>query len=534
MFGFLFAFLIAATSIYIKNNGGADIRMPLNLMTLFAVGAFIIFFALQKLPRKKHNHTILIGATLYLVPWILSSPFAYGWIIFAIIMVLWVCIDGVVISNNLKNKIITATFALAVIQAFISLVQFLFPSIALTFFEYSTIKYAGRPSGIFQQINLLSSFLATGLGCGLLSFVRDSHKCKYLIKLPLLGLLSFVIVISKSRTGELGLILVTLMVMLALYKSYKKDVLLAFYVIVGMVLFGVYITEYSSFAIDRGYADSDFERFNYLLIIFKMILEKPILGWGYGTFEYNFSRYVLSHPELPYVYKTIVTHPHNEFFYTWYQGGVLPAAGLVIIFYAWCNGICRSIVEKSDIVSYKMLIIPLFIHLNLEYPFYQSFIHLTVFVLLLRLGENEHKTENISNTGVAVLSRASIGALGIMIIAYSLVGFYTARELTQLEREGLVNYPRNTPWYFKTQPERTEFDSMVSLLIHYNYDRKGIYLDEFLQRSEQWLKVHNDRNIWRDTIMIELNRGQDVKVASMLIEYNKLFPEHPMSFRKNY
>lgn len=531
MFAFLFVFLIAATSIYVKNNGGSDIRMPINLMTLFAVGAFVIFFTFQKFPLKKRNLAILAGATLFLVPWVLSTPFAYGWIIFAIVMVIWLCIDGVVISENLKYKIITAIFFLAVIQAFISLVQFLFPSVALTFFEYSSIKYAGRPSGIFQQINLLSSFLATGLGCGLLSFVLDSHKSKYLVKLPLLGIISLVIVLSKSRTGELGLILVSLMVMLALYKNNKKDVLISFYVIFGMALCGIYITEYSSFAIRRGYAESDFERYNYLLIILKMILEKPIFGWGYGTFEYNFSRYVLAHPELPYVYKIIVTHPHNEFLYTWYQGGIIPAAGLVIIFYAWCNGICRSIVEKSDIISYKILIIPLFIHLNLEYPFYQSFLHLTLLVILLRLGENEYKMDTIGNFAMCALSRASLCTLGIVIIAYSLVGLYTARELTQLEREGLVNYPQNAPWYFRTQLERTEFDTMVSLLIHYNYDRKDIYLDDFLQRSEKWLMVHNDQNIWRDKIAIEFNKGQTVKVATMLIEYNKLFPEHPLSFK---
>ncbi len=272
----------------------------------------------------------------------------------------------------------------------------------------------------------------------------------------------------------------------------------------------------------REYGTSTHERWHILTISWQMILQKPWFGWGYGTFEYQFSRYVLAHPELPYTYSSIVTHPHNELIYAWFQGGITAVTGVVTLFFGWMVMVIRAVRRSRLAVGYTMLIVPLLVHLNLEYPFYQSFIHLALFIVLLRLGCAEMAQPE---TRAALYpSRVGYVVSGMALLAFSVTGLYANRQLTTLERNGFSGFPVTAPWYFASQFERADFDAMVARLIRYNQSRDESELDRFMQQAQRWSLRHNDKNVWLSMMMIARYRGETEKALQMQALYRRLFP----------
>jgi len=69
------------------------------------------------------------------------------------------------------------------------------------------------------------------------------------------------------------------------------------------------------------------------------ILEKPVLGYGTGSFGDIFEREVKSGHDFK-AYK----HPHNQYLYVWFEIGVFGLISLVMIFYYQI----RELVEKQD------------------------------------------------------------------------------------------------------------------------------------------------------------------------------------------
>lgn len=64
-----------------------------------------------------------------------------------------------------------------------------------------------------------------------------------------------------------------------------------------------------------------------------MITAKPLLGWGYGGFEYSFAHFRLQAMPRREVLE-VAGHPHNEILLWWVEGGLPALAGIVIVLIA--------------------------------------------------------------------------------------------------------------------------------------------------------------------------------------------------------
>lgn len=518
--------------VYIANSGGAGLVLPVNLLFAGWLSLTIIIAALTQKRFWGHNRfysLLLCGGTLLLLPWLLQADHSPGvWGLLAA-LILWVGLSGYLLRASQKRFMLQGVFILALAQAVIGLIQTFMPHLAMQLYEYDWLRNQGRPYGIFQQVNLLASFLASGIGCGFLLLMQQRLRRNALLCIAGLGLLTFVLVLNQSRAGEIGAIPIVLCLTALLWRQYPARSVAALMLMMISAATAWYITQHTTvlvngvpYSMARDYASSTQARWQILAITWQMIMEKPWFGWGYGTFEYAFSRFVLAHPEQGYTLSDVITHPHNELLYAWFQGGVVALSGMLLLFAGWVKIVMSAWRQGRMQTGYALLIIPLLVHLNLEYPFYQSFVHFGLFILLLRLGVIDKPHSPTQRAGVSL--RVTIGAAAAALLAFSLTALYAGYQLTLLERGHLANFPRPAPWYFSLQGERATFDQNVALLIDYNRTHNEADLNTFMAWAERYSLRHNDKNIWQSMIVITQHRGDALATARLRTQYDRLFP----------
>ncbi|NCH70223.1 O-antigen ligase family protein [Cronobacter dublinensis] len=528
--------VLCLSAFYIKNSATAGVALPYNLTFIAWLGLVLMILAwrYKNAELKAQRQPLLTaGSLLLLFPWLLEARDNPGvWVLLAAV-VLWQALLRLSFTPRQKRQILLVVFVLALGQALIALLQAFCPHLAMQLYEYDWLRNHGRPYGIFQQVNLLASFLASGIGCGFLLLLTTHRRQAWLLTTGL-GVMVFVLALNQSRAGAIGAVVVTAAICAVAGRGKITRVGAALGVMTLCAWAGWYITQHVTVMVNgepylmaRDYAGSTRERWHILVITWQMIMEKPWLGWGYGTFEYAFSRWALAHPGSGYRYAMPITHPHNELLYMWFQGGVVALAGMLLLVTGWLSMLKNAWRHGRETAAVALLVAPLLLHLNLEYPFYQSFVHFGLFILLLRLGVVERTQP--ARTRARLWPRALCGAVALALIAFSAAGLYANQQLTRLERSGLAGFPAPAPWYFATQFERAKFDAMVALLIDYNRTHNEANLDEFMAQAQRWSLRHNDKNLWQSQIMIAQHRGDVATVARLRTQYARLFPAAQIS-----
>lgn len=529
--------VLCLLAFYIKNAATAGVALPYNLTFIAWLGLVLMILAwrYKNAELKASRQPLLLsGSLLLLFPWLLEARDNPGvWVLLAAV-VLWLGLLRLSFTPRLKRQILQAVFVLALGQALIALLQAFCPHLAMQLYEYDWLRNHGRPYGIFQQVNLLASFLASGIGCGFLLLLTTRHTARIGLIVPGLGVLAFVLALNQSRAGAIGAVVVIAALCVVAGRGKITRAGAALGVMTLCAWTGWYITQHVTVMVNgepylmaRDYAGSTRERWHILVITWQMIMEKPWLGWGYGTFEYAFSRWALAHPQPDYAYSSIVTHPHNELLYMWFQGGVVALAGMLLLVTGWLLMLKNAWRHGREAAAFALLVVPLLVHLNLEYPFYQSFVHFGLFILLLRLGVVERPQP--AQASACLWRRVLCGTVALALIAFSAAGLYANQQLTRLERSGLAGFPAPAPWYFATQFERAKFDAMVALLIDYNRTHNEANLDKFMAQAQRWSLRHNDKNLWQSQIMIAQHRGDVATVARLRTQYARLFPAAQIS-----
>lgn len=522
--------LFILTLFYIANSGGYGIALPFNLTFLCWLGSLVMLLIWRYRKGDADRQPLLLaGGLLLLVSGFMQvkeNPGVWG-LLGAVF--LWQGLQHLSFTSRYRRTILVAVFVLALGQTTVSLLQVFCPPLAMRLYEYDWLRNHGRPYGIFQQVNLLASFLASGIGCGFLLLMQQRLRRNVLLCTAGLSLLTFVLVLNQSRAGAIGALLIVLCLSALLWRQHPARSAAALTLMIISAASAWYITQHTTvlvngvpYSLARSYGESTRERWQMLCITWHMIMLHPWTGWGYGTFEYAFSRFVLAHPEYGFISAVVITHPHNELLYAWFQGGVVALSGMLLLFAGWVKIVIAAWRQGRVQTGYALLIIPLLVHLNLEYPFYQSFVHFGLFILLLRLGiiDKPH-----CQTQRAKLSlRVTIAAAAAALMAFSLTALYAGYQLTMFERGHLANFPRPAPWYFALQGERAEFDETVSRLIDYNRTHNSADLDTFMTWAARYSLRHNDKNVWQSMIVITQYKGDTAAAARLRAQYNRLFP----------
>ena len=252
--------------------------------------------------------------------------------------------------------------------------------------------WEGPPHGVFQQRNLLASFVATGIVLSgyILGYSGQLHGRKFqtyypvLLLLPLAGihLLNAVF----SRTGWLGTGLGVILVLPYLWRNARKVISACWLLsIVGGLLLTWTLSKATDWdAPDREMVTVESLRQVHFPQTIEMVLAKPVLGYGYGRFEKSYlqftaDRYAQGLSDQPGISR--LDHPHNELLFWAVEGGGY--ALVILLLAAWF--VFRRLLALP--VPHRLAMIgvffPIVLHTQVEYPFYQSLLHWIVFIVFI-------------------------------------------------------------------------------------------------------------------------------------------------------
>lgn len=529
----LFVWLCGGLHLVLPNHGGSGLALPQNIMA-WSVMALIALWCAGSLPLRSAagratfelppgTAMIITGVILWSLP-LLWSP-RTDWQLDALPRVsgLWALAGSYMVllfttpCRDIRTPLLALLIAGAVLQAAHAGVQLA---------AIATLP-GGRPYGSFQQVNVLASFLATGMACALWLFLQPVRRRNSALSALALFVLPAMLALLQSRAGSLGALLAAALILPIARKRQASIALAIVAAGAGMGLLWLYAGSYllPGFVppvIDK--ASSTHSRLYMLKLTWQLIMQHPVVGNGYGGFEALFGQLAQSIP--PGLEAATVKYPHNELLFAWVEGGICAVVGMMLMI---AGVLTRLLSREGAGLCGIGLLLPLAVHINLEYPLYQSTIHsLTLIVLLAISGPGVKRLPMYKR--VAVQRRNLTGTawrwLTVVIAAGSVIFMITAlqtqQQLTLVEQQGLqpladderqVLASLANPW---SQSSRLDFDRHVALLLRFNHTRDLAQLAAFRRWGLRYIQTHNDPAVYASLLTIA--RAQQLPEAARLCE----------------
>lgn len=406
------------------------------------------------------------------------------------------------------------------LQACISIAQIIWPESNVSLWFHS--REDGVPRGIFQQVNVNVSLMATGVLISLYLMSRGWFDNASLYTKPVI-LFSYttslyIIFASGSRVGLLALILAIPLMIFARFDAFSRKKRLSLSLIALLLLsFGLghvgleKTLDKTAQLNQEVYANA---RVAMYTIGAELVAKEP-MGYGIGSFlrawNPQAADFVDRNPEtkLP----TSITHPHNEFLLWMIEGGILAVFALMLVVAAIMAGLWHCGLKKGS--AYAALLIPISLHTQVELPFYISALHWLVWLFLVYLVMRHQQKTMTFNLSVAANKTMQITAVLLVILgtvflvntakaeqdlfnfargiktetpplSIALNNMYTRNYAEKMaRRSNLYAYieQKNTPevkkfvvWaesYIKQSPELKMYEDLISASVYLNPEGKG-------------------------------------------------------------
>lgn len=324
---------------FMHNPGGAGLYLPFNAWGwIFA--SLIMALGLWQVTLNQRLIASPLLMTLWLAGLLLLLPMAYpgfelkdyaiprllglfAGLLFLVSLYQWR------FDREARDRLLYLLLGAVAIEALLGLVQY-YLLVPGNWIGYDT--RVNRPYGIFQQPNVMASFMATGLSLAIWLEMRGhAHPWLRVLRYGVILATSLLLVVVQSRVGQLGGVLALLLLVPRLHRERLLGRVL------GLVALGVALglaSQYGMAGAKRGLEiyQSGGMRSIYWPYAAKLIAETPWTGWGYGSFESVFLHHYMADKALNPAMVQIeynLDHPHNEFLYWAVEGGWLP-------WWAWC------------------------------------------------------------------------------------------------------------------------------------------------------------------------------------------------------
>lgn len=535
----LLIWMAAVLPVYYPNMGGDGLALPQNILAwgVMALTTLIVTFTVClgriRLSLTPTARLLLLGIALLALPLLYTRPewredalwrcagLLGGWLFYV------ACLQLRVTARQRELLLFGLLFAVG-IQALLAALQLFTPALAWV------SPNGGRVYGVFQQPNVLGSFIATGLALALWLLLAP-FSAPTRRQIPLLALLaafSALLVLIQSRAAWLGAALAAALLLWRFARQrpaasrWAGGALLLGAAIGLTVLFTGFGLETSSVLLDREFSNS--ARLTMLHDVGAMILAKPLLGWGYGGFEYSFAHFRLQTMPWREVLE-VAGHPHNEILLWWVEGGLTALAGIAIVLAAGVR-LLKSAWQRDREqpngarVGLFLVLLPMLIHTQLEYPFYLSAPHWLAFLLLLALLDGQTGEPRQLPFAKALSLPVALAALGVLVMAA--FAWQGRMALTQSERTMLANIdsieqmPPPAAWIYR---ERKTFDEQSHALLVYNQTRDDALLTGYRQWANAYLQRRIDANVYATLIMILRYQGDQAQADARQREAAFLF-----------
>ncbi|PAR56615.1 ligase [Vibrio metoecus] len=546
---FLFSLAVLyllAMHFFMPNPGGAGLALSFNNTTWIALSISLAvgLYQLannQALRYSKLTIGLWISCTLLTLPlvyanadWLSATSRLIGlWAGFC----LFVMLQQFRFSNKHKQRLLWFILLATVIEAIMGLIQYFWLDLGNPF-GYDTL--ANRPYGIFQQPNVMASFLATGLVLSGYLLARQPEK--YDSPLGKIGILYLtplltapLLVVLASRTGWIASLLSIILVApyLRRFASRQRFSLWVLAIVVGVCagVAAMYSQETSGFVANKADLESP-RRYTFPQAV-DMIIEKPFTGYGYGKFEAQYLLYTARQHQLNNTYPAglaAMDHPHNEILYWGVEGGLLPVLGILL---AACFCTLRIYAAKRGTrLAMLALFVPITLHAQLEYPFYHSAIHWITFIILIYWVDQRvarYRIVRFSGLSKSLLRITSL-VLPIVTILYMGTALHTNYVLTQFEK----SKPRD-PELLKqvTNPlvwqDRFDWDIYSTYLELGLYEQKAELIQPYVDWSLQVIQHKPRPAFYTNLILAYQGLGDTSRAQQIRTEAEFLFPNQDFS-----
>ncbi|BEM89210.1 membrane protein [Serratia marcescens] len=520
--------------VYHPNMGGGGLALPQNILAWSAMAlttlivTFTVCLGRTRLSLTPTARLLLLGIAVLALPLLYTrsewredalwrcAGLLGGWLFYV------ACLQLRPTPRQRSLLLYGLLFAVGV-QALLAALQLFAPALAWV------SPNGNRVYGVFQQPNVLGSFIATGLTLALWLLPAPLSAPARRRQLPLLALLvafSALLVLIQSRAAWLGGALAAALLLWRFARQHPATSRWAS----GALLLGIALglmflfTGFGFIARES----SNYSRLTMLLDTLSMILAKPLLGWGYGGFEYSFAHFRLQ--EMPWrEVLEVAGHPHNEILLWWVEGGLPALAGIVILLAAGALLLKRAWQRDREQpagarVGLFLVLLPMLVHTQLEYPFYLSAPHWLAFLLLLALLDGQTGEPRPLPFAKALSLTVAMAAIGVLVMA--VFAWQGRMALTQSERtmlttiDSIEQMPPPAAWIYR---ERKTFDEQSHSLLVYNQTRDDALLTGYRQWANAYLLRRIDANVYATLIMILRYQGAQAEADARQREAAFLF-----------
>lgn len=537
-----FIIWLAGTLISVPNSGGYGLSLPQNCFSWAMTGILILSVSISVLRRKQclvvtpalrwfaAGIVILALPLLYTRPeWRLNG--GLYWAAAGAGLLFYLCCIQLKLSNNNLRFLVLLWLSACMAHALLILLQLTPAGGWITWPVLSN-----RPYGVFQQVNLLATFLSCGMALALFLFLLPEQRQSSISRwtaLSALFIMPCVLALIQSRIGSLSAVITAVIMLLSAGTRRRKY--LAVMLLSSGAVTGWWLKNYTQIGV-VSHLGSDSARLEILSSTWEMLKQRPLTGWGAGGFEYVFQMFRIWQGKSTEG-TGVVIHPHNEILFWGAEGGVVALTGLALIITgggliiqkAW-----RAFRRENNPLPLTLCltILPLLLHTQTEYPFGLSALHFAMCLLLLsqadRVTASPEKTMALPSFFSVISAGTGTGILCVMAGAFLTGIILTGAEQREMQDiRALSSLPE---FVLMTQYERVEFDRHVHKLMQFNQTGDPQLLSDYRHWAENYLKKHMDKNVYLSLIMILHYQRESDAEKYYLNQAGQLFPQDTRFF----
>ena len=527
---------------FMHNPGGAGLYLPFNawgwIFASLVIGVGLWQVTLQ---QKLVFSSLLAG--LWLGGLLLLLPMAYPGFelkdyaiprllgLFTGLLFLF-CLYQWQLAREARDWLLYLLLGAVAIEALLGLVQYylLTPG---NWLGYDT--QTNRPYGIFQQPNVMASFMATGVSLAIWLELRGlANGWLRGLRYGVILAASLLLVVLQSRVGQLGGLLALLLLAPQLYRQRQLGRVLG---LVGLGIALGLVSQYGMAGAKRGLEmyQSGGMRSIYWPYAAKLIAEAPWTGWGYGSFESVFLQHYMADKALNPAMVQIeynLDHPHNEFLDWAVEGGLAPMLGMALMGGGLLWRLGRAGWVKGS--ALLALVLPILLHTQTEYPFYHAIALWWALLLLIHVLDAEVEEQAHANWREYVcrpwlLLRFAAIAILLIVVPFMLTALHTAWVVTKYERGGykqpalLLDIVNPLAWL-----TRVEFDvNAVRLMVGLQANNKA-ELEAYLDWGQAFVRHTPRANIYANMVIALNALGRAEEADRLRADALVLYPGEPL------
>ncbi|BFU33068.1 O-antigen ligase family protein [Enterobacter asburiae] len=522
------------------NNGDYGMNLPMNLLCwgVMSMLSLLVWLFLRTATVRITRTSILMlaSAVLFTLP-ILWSPSEGLPTALPRLVGIWggVMCYVTLLQVPLQEKETTGIFYLlaiaAVVECLISLAGIYCPAYLPFPLNNLAENYSGYAPGIFQQLNVTASFLATGL-VALLFVLADARCVCYRVRAESYRLLficvsiiviSATLVVFHSRTGWLGgLIGILCVSVMFSHPRFRVRTTRCRRLLVVLLPFagGLLGTLLLNQPLDASLAheSSSNQRMLTLEYTLRMIDVHPWRGWGLGMFEPAFQNFMAALPsDNPS--REMMQHPHNETLFIWAEGGVMALAGGLCLLWGWIILFLR----RKSLWQWAALLttLPILLHTQVEFPLYYSVAHYFAILILMASADGELRTFQVRSSRL----RWPLVFIALYGLVLSAQLFFASIVLGNFET-GRLAFPESITGLHVPGLMQMRYQRDLSQLHLWHFNQTGDIdeLERYAKENGEWIKLHMEEDAWNDQVNILLFSHRQGDAEKLKQRAHRLMP----------